>query len=156
MARTKFRIRAKPKHPKKRGEISRFVDITYTATLSDALEQVRKINPNIDPSDIRIVVEMEYGYGFGCCDDGSAMAKLTWHEEEPEEDYEASVLKPYQVRLKKYNTWYDENTERIEEEIAIREVEAKTKEKTSREKKIKQLGQELKKLEKIRRKLEDE
>lgn len=150
MSRTKFRIRGKPKTPKKRGEIQRTIDITYTRTLGGAIEEVWKINPRIDPKDVSLSVENEWDYG-----DVTSRVELTWREEQSEEEYEEAIIKPYIARLKKYYAWYDENKDQIEEEIALRELEARSEEKTSREKKIKQLEQELAKLEKMRRKEEE-
>lgn len=61
--------------------------------------------------------------GSGCCcyDDAPSIQLDIWHEE-PDHRYEAR-LERYETKLERYNKWYENNEDKIKEELTLREEE---------------------------------
>lgn len=124
--RKKFRIRSKPKRPK-RSTITHRHDVYDGMTLWE-----------INDAEIPDSAE----FSFDRYDDFHPV-ELVWTAYETDEDYQAK-LKAYKNRLDNYERWYKENQEDIENEIALRETEAAERVEKDKEKALKRAEKEYK------------
>lgn len=137
--RKKFRIRSKPKKPK-RQILRESTDLYDGMSVQDILDQI--VGP---PS--AAILEIAYWY-----DDCSV--SVNYRYEELDEQYQAR-LDIYESKLETYNQWYDENCEAIEEELRLREIEEKEAIEKRKEKELARARKDLanlqKKIERMKR-----
>jgi len=140
-----FRMRRKPTAPER--EILQIKEEIYDGISFDTL---LGLIPHVGGS---VSYGEDYGYGYSRCNhcdycDGNKKAYLVWEEQEDIEDFDKRY-KDYEKKLAKWEIWYEENKERIEERARLEE----DKKKKTKEDKIKECEKTIEKKKKELKKL---
>jgi hypothetical protein len=124
-----FRLRGKPRKPVRKKRIER----TYCLYCGMSVAEMLALLP--EGMDLSIpTFSIDYGY------DTDIEIMLSYYEQEPEEHF-AARMATYEKKLATYNTWYEENKDAIEAELARREeIEQKLLAKKLRREKQKALN----------------
>lgn len=133
--RKRFRLRAKPRKPK-RQEIKGRIDLSYMNPVSIAKE--------ILAAEAAGAANWDYEDGDDYFDTSS---RYTYRRPETDEEF-ADREEAYKHKKQKYDAWYKENKEAIEEELRLREAEKKAAELKRQEKEKKALEKEQVRIEK--------
>lgn len=120
----KFKLKNKPKKPTKKLEKTKKAELLWFEgrTLSEIIEVV--------PLEAEVVCNFYYD---------EMEAYFYWTEEETDEEFEKRV-DLYNSKLKKYDEWYKENKDKIEEEVLRRKRDSDKRIQNVKDEKINKLN----------------
>jgi len=143
-----IKLKSKPAKPVRQKKVR------YSETIEGdiTLQYVLDLTKGIDPKEV--IIDYDYYYDYSSCE-------IVWHREETDEEFKVR-MDDYLEKKKKYDKWYKDNKELVDQEIERRakeEAEKKLKEKAYQaklaekeqkkpQKRIKELAKEQARLEK--------